>query len=75
MTTTISAVGDSGKYPPLLTTSDLARITGLSREWFAHRRWKIAGEGPPYVKIGRAVRYRLEDVIAWIEGLMVRKAA
>lgn len=27
---------------------------------------RVRGDGPPFVKIGRLVRYRPEDVRAWI---------
>ena len=29
--------------------------------------WRIKGIGPRYIKIGRLVRYRIEDVEVWIE--------
>ena len=29
--------------------------------------WRCRGGGPPFVKIGRLVRYRPEDVEQWIE--------
>lgn len=29
--------------------------------------WRIKGVGPRYIKIGRLVRYRLEDVELWLE--------
>ncbi len=28
--------------------------------------WRHEGSGPPGVKVGRAVRFRVEDVDAWI---------
>lgn len=27
--------------------------------------WRCRGSGPPFVKIGGRVLYRLEDVVAW----------
>lgn len=30
--------------------------------------WRVLGKGVPYIKIGRLVRYRLEDLDAYIEG-------
>jgi len=30
------------------------------------QRWRWAGEGPPYVKFGRAVRYDPEALREWI---------
>jgi predicted DNA-binding transcriptional regulator AlpA len=40
-------------------------ITGMSPAWFQRARW--SGGGPPYVKVGRAVRYRLDELINWFE--------
>jgi predicted DNA-binding transcriptional regulator AlpA len=31
------------------------------------RRWRLLRQGPKYVKIGAAVRYKPEEVAAWIE--------
>ena len=49
----------------LLTEHDLARITGLSVA--SARRWRLLRQGPKYIKIGAAVRYKPEDVSAWLE--------
>lgn len=44
---------------------DLARLTPISRaHWQAMR---VAGEGPPWRKLGRRVVYEWADVVAWIE--------
>ena len=40
----------------LLTEHDVARITGLSVA--SVRRWRLLRQGPKYLKIGAAVRYR-----------------
>jgi predicted DNA-binding transcriptional regulator AlpA len=29
-------------------------------------QWRYLGKGPAYVKVGRHVRYRAEDVDAWL---------
>jgi predicted DNA-binding transcriptional regulator AlpA len=31
------------------------------------RNWRHKGIGPPYVKIGRSVRYDKAELIAWLE--------
>ncbi len=49
----------------LLNEYDVARVTGLSVA--SVRRWRLLRQGPRYVKIGAAVRYRPEDLAAWIE--------
>jgi len=48
----------------LLTEHDVARITGLSVA--SVRRWRLLRQGPKYMKIGAAVRYKAEDVSAWL---------
>jgi predicted DNA-binding transcriptional regulator AlpA len=49
----------------LLNEHDVARVTGLSVA--SVRRWRLLGRGPRFLKIGAAVRYRLEDLQAWLE--------
>ena len=29
--------------------------------------WRLRRAGPPFVHVGRAIRYRRRDLIAWIE--------
>lgn len=49
----------------LLTEHDVAHIASLSVATV--RRWRILRQGPKYLKIGAAVRYRPEDISAWLE--------
>jgi predicted DNA-binding transcriptional regulator AlpA len=49
----------------LLNEHDVARITGLSVA--SVRRWRLLRQGPKYIKIGAAVRYKPEDVAMWLE--------
>ncbi len=49
----------------LLNEQAVARITGLSVA--SVRRWRLLKQGPRYLKLGAAVRYRPEDVLAWLE--------
>ena len=53
------------RVEPLLSERELAAICGLSMA--AIRRWRLLGKGPRYIKVGAAVRYRLEDVNNWLE--------
>lgn len=50
----------------LLTPQDVSRLLGVSVEtlnvWRATKRYPL-----PYVKTGRLVRYRLEDIFAFID--------
>jgi predicted DNA-binding transcriptional regulator AlpA len=49
----------------LLTERDVARITGMSLA--SIRRWRLLKQGPRYIKIGAAVRYRPEDLVGWLD--------
>lgn len=51
--------------PKLWTQKDLAAYLGKSTAWCERARW--AGEGPRFIKLGRHVRYRVSDVLAWVE--------
>lgn len=51
--------------PELWDQKQLADYLGKSTAWCERARW--AGEGPRFIKLGRHVRYRVEDVLAWIE--------
>ena len=53
----------------LLTTKEVANMTGLSRETLA--QWRSQRRGISYLKIGRSVRYALADVQAYLEGCRV----
>ena len=49
----------------LLTDGELAEALGLSQQTLANWRW--SGDGPPYLKINGAVRYRPSAVELWLE--------
>ncbi len=49
----------------LLNEHEVARITGLSVA--SVRRWRLLRTGPKYLKIGAAVRYKPDDITAWLE--------
>lgn len=48
-----------------LTTQQAATYVSLSPNTL--NRWRWSGDGPRYVKLGRAVRYRREDLDAWLD--------
>jgi predicted DNA-binding transcriptional regulator AlpA len=55
----------SNTLEALLNEHDVARITGLSLA--SIRRWRLLRQGPRYLKIGAAVRYRPDDLAKWLE--------
>lgn len=66
------------KVHPNLDTTALAERLGLSVSAIATRRSK-GGDLPPSFKVGRNIRYRLEDVERWeqeqVEKETARRAA
>ena len=48
----------------LLTVYDLAELLHLTRGTLD--RWRSANEGPAWIEVGGQVRYRREDVDAWL---------
>jgi excisionase family DNA binding protein len=48
-----------------LTITDLAEREGVPVTTVY--QWNSRGDGPRYMRIGRHVRYKLADVIAWEE--------
>ena len=49
----------------LFTAKEAARFLRLSVSWLAKARMR--GDGPPYFKPGRAVRYREGGLIEWLK--------
>jgi len=58
----------------LLTTKQAAQILGVSIAFLERDRW--AGARVPFIKIGaRAVRYRLSDLLAYIESRLCQSTS
>jgi len=47
-------------------TDGAAARVGVTPETLRNWRWR--GDGPPYLKIGRRVRYRLVDLADYLDG-------
>jgi predicted DNA-binding transcriptional regulator AlpA len=47
-----------------LTTQDASAYVGVSHHTLAC--WRRGGDGPPYLRLGRVVRYVRADLDAWI---------
>jgi hypothetical protein len=50
--------------PALLTTEEVAALLRLSISIL--NKWRLAGRGPVFVKVGNRVRYRPADVVAYV---------
>ena len=49
----------------LLTREEVADYLGVPRRTLDS--WAYRGGGPPFFKVGRHTRYRIEEVGAWLE--------
>jgi excisionase family DNA binding protein len=49
---------------PLLTERETAKLLNCSVAFL--RRFRLIRQGPPFIKLGRLVRYRVQDLEAYI---------
>jgi Helix-turn-helix domain len=57
----------------LLTSKEAAKLLKVSLSWLAKARMR--GDGPPYILIGRSVRYREDVLIQWVKGRQRRSTS
>jgi hypothetical protein len=50
-----------------LTQNDVGRLLQISPRTLED--WRLTKSGPPYRKLGKHVRYELDAVMRWFEGL------
>ena len=62
MDTVLNALGS---VHPLMNEREVAQLLAIQVPTL--RRWRWAGQGPHFIKLGSAVRYTLEDVETFIE--------
>jgi predicted DNA-binding transcriptional regulator AlpA len=66
MNTQANAAGGAKPVSPVmkfLTAKEAALFYGVSLSWLAKRR--MCGDGPPFVKVGRSVRYTEAGLIQY----------
>ncbi|MEP0189761.1 MAG: helix-turn-helix domain-containing protein [Erythrobacter sp.] len=49
----------------VMRVNEAADYLGLSVS--ALNKWRVTGKGPKFVKLGRAVAYRVSDLHEWLE--------
>lgn len=52
--------------PRVFTDKDAARYIGMSESWLRISRMAGNPDAPPFLKIGRSVRYLQEDLDTWL---------
>ncbi|WP_017005147.1 helix-turn-helix domain-containing protein [Enterovibrio norvegicus] len=64
-------VTEAYSLPLLLTEQEVAKLIGMSRSFLRQSRMEgqrqNRTDAPPFIRIGRAIRYRSEDVRKWID--------
>lgn len=55
----------SGYNFALLTPKEAANRLRVSLSWLAKARMR--GDGPPYIKVGRAIRYSEAAILQWMK--------
>ncbi len=51
---------------PLISEEAAANLLDVSKKTM--QMWRWTGKGPSYIKLGRTVRYKIEDIIEYING-------
>ena len=59
--------------PDILPTPEAATYLRLSKPTL--ERLRLTGDGPPYAKLGKAVRYRRADLDAWLASRLIRSTS
>ena len=49
----------------LFAEQTTAAVLDMSVAWCQRARW--SGEGPPFLRFGRTVRYRKADIVEWLK--------
>jgi predicted DNA-binding transcriptional regulator AlpA len=49
----------------LLTPKEAAKLLKVSTSWLAKARMR--GDGPPYIRVGRAIRYSEVALLQWMK--------
>jgi len=60
-----STMRAQGLQRTVLTTTEAAAYLGLAISTL--NKWRCYGEGPHFIKLGRAVRYKREDLDSFVE--------
>ncbi len=54
---------------PILKDPEAARYIGMSESWLRQSRMRGNPGAPPYIKIGKSVRYLKTDLDDWLDRL------
>jgi excisionase family DNA binding protein len=57
----------------LLTSEEAAKLLKVSLSWVAKARMR--GDGPPYIRVGRSVRYTEAALLQWMKSRQRRSTS
>lgn len=60
---------------PFLTEADLAKAWNISPSTLEKMRRKNDGSGPPYLRIGRSIRYCPVETAKWLDSRLAQGGA
>ena len=64
----IQSITPSNELPFKLNLMDTVQLAELLRNKVnTVEGWRLKGVGPRFIRVGRLVRYRLEDVETWLD--------
>lgn len=63
----MSDTGGTIVVSPLMDSREIAAYLTVSESTLS--RWRSAGQGPPFLRLGGIARYRIDAVDAWLAGL------
>ena len=64
---------DNLPAPEFLDEKGLCALLAISS--VTATKWRAKAKGPPFVKVGRLVRYRRSDVDAWLRSCTIGQVA
>jgi predicted DNA-binding transcriptional regulator AlpA len=63
----MSKTSDTPTMSPLMDSREVAAYLKVSESTLS--RWRSAGTGPPFIKLGGIARYRFDAIDMWLCGL------
>jgi Helix-turn-helix domain len=66
-------IGQSETVVAMVEAQAAAEMLGVQVSTLA--AWRCRKKGPPYLKVGKGVRYRVADLNAWIEASRIMPEA
>src|SRR3954447_19171271 len=59
--------GVADRNPDMMRSAEAARYIDMSDSWLRQTRMAGRIDGPPFLRQGRAIRYRRSDLDRWLE--------